>query len=114
MVLRNTGLLPEVRWALELPRCVPEEEQRHVFSALAMKSEYTAGINIFWHDWNCTATPGIPLRDNAIDTLMEHYFQTPERFPGMLNISVPSPTYAPLEHKGASQRYRPKRYARPS
>ena len=47
-------------------------------------SEYTAGINIFWHDWHYTATPGIPLRSDAINTLMEHYFRTPARFPGML------------------------------
>ena len=41
-------------------------------ASMSKNSEYTAGINIFWHDWNCTATPGIPLRSNAIDTLMEH------------------------------------------
>jgi hypothetical protein len=67
-------------------------------ASMSKNSEYTAGINIFWHDWHYTATPGIPLRNNAIDTLMdrmEHYFRTPARFPGMLYISAPSPTYAP-------------------
>ena len=51
-------------------------------ASMSKNSEYTVGINIFWHDWNYTATPGIPFRSNAIDTLMEHYFQTPARFPG--------------------------------
>ena len=74
---------------------------------MSKNSEYTTGINIFWHDWNYTATPGIPLRNNAVDALFEHYFQTPARFPGMLYISVPSPTYAPLEHKGALQSVSP-------
>ena len=72
-------------------------------ASMIKNPEYTVGINIFWHYWNYTATPGTPLRSNAIDTLMEHYFQTPARFPGMLYISVPSPTYAPLGHKGALQ-----------
>ena len=78
-------------------------------TSMSKNSEYTAGINIFWHDWNYTATPGIPLRSNAVDALLEHYFQTPARFPGMLYISVPSPTYAPLEHKGALQSVSPER-----
>ena len=43
------------------------------------------------------------MRNNAIDPLMEHDFQTPARFPGMLYISVPSVTYEPLQHKGAFQ-----------
>ena len=72
-------------------------------ASMTRNSEYTTGINIFWHDWNYTATPGIPLRNNATDTLMEHYFQTPSRFRGMLYISVTSVTYAPLQHKGALQ-----------
>ena len=76
-------------------------------ASMSKNSEYTAGINIFWHDWNYTATPGIPLRSNAVDALLEHYFQTPARFPGMLYISAPSPTYAPLEHKGALQSVSP-------
>jgi hypothetical protein len=76
-------------------------------ASMSKNSEYTAGINIFWHDWNYTAIPGIPLRSNAVDALLEHYFQTPARFPGMLYISVPSPTYAPLEHKGALQSVSP-------
>ena len=42
--------------------------------SMAGNSEYTAGINIFWHDWKYTATPGVPLRSTAIDTLMEHDF----------------------------------------
>ena len=66
---------------------------------MSKNSEYTAGINIFWHHWNYTSTPGIPLRNNAIDTLLDHYFQTPARFPGMLYISVPSVTYEPLQPK---------------
>ena len=70
-------------------------------------SECTTGFNIFWHDWNYKATPGIPLRNNAIDTLMEHYFRTPARFPGMLYFSLPSLTYAQLEHKGALQSVSP-------
>ena len=65
---------------------------------MSKKSENTAGINIVWHYWNYTTTPGIPLHINAIDALMEDYLQTPARFPGMLYISVPSLTYAPLEH----------------
>ncbi|MFM7986593.1 MAG: hypothetical protein ACKPKO_45490, partial [Candidatus Fonsibacter sp.] len=44
-------------------------------ASTSKNSEYTAGANIFWHYWNYTATPGIPLRSNAIDTLMEHYFR---------------------------------------
>ena len=73
---------------------------------MSKNSEYAAGINIFWHYWNYTATPGIPLRSDAIDSL-EHYFQTPARFPGMLYISVPSVTYKPLEHKRALQSVSP-------
>ena len=76
-------------------------------ASMRQNSEYTVGINIFWHDWKYTATPGIPLRAHAIDALMEHYFRTPARFPGMLYISVPSLTYAPLEHKGALQSVSP-------
>jgi len=76
-------------------------------ASMSKNSEYTAGINIFWHDWNYTATPGIPLRNNAVDALLEHYFRTPARFPGMLYISVPSPTDAPLEHQGALQSVSP-------
>ena len=76
-------------------------------ASMSNNSEYTVGINIFWHDWNYTATPGIPLHNNAIDTLMEHYFQTPARFPGTLYISVHSPTRALLEHKGALQSVSP-------
>ena len=51
-------------------------------ASMSKNSEYTVGINIFWHDWNYTATPGIPLRSNAVDALMEHYFQTPACFTG--------------------------------
>ena len=74
---------------------------------MAGNSEYTAGINIFWHDWKYTATPGVPLRSTAIDTLMEHYFQTPARFPGILVISVLSDCCQPLQHKGALQSVSP-------
>jgi len=41
-------------------------------ASVSKNSEYTAGINIFWHDCNYTATPGIPLRSNAVDAMMEH------------------------------------------
>jgi len=75
-------------------------------ASIIKNSEYTTGVNIFWHSWNYTATPGLPLRNNAVNALVEH-FQTPARFPGMLYISVPSPTYAPLEHKGALQSVSP-------
>ena len=57
--------------------------------SMAGNSEYTAGINVLWHDWKYTATPGVPLRSTAINTLMERYLQTPARFPGILVISVP-------------------------
>ncbi len=69
--------------------------------------EYTAGINIFWHGFKYTATPGIPLRSDAIDTLVQHYFPTPARYPGFLHISVPSLQFLPMEHKGALQSVSP-------
>jgi hypothetical protein len=28
-------------------------------ASLSKNSEYTVGINLLWHDWNYTATPGI-------------------------------------------------------
>jgi hypothetical protein len=71
--------------------------------SMRKNSEYTAGINIFWHDWHYAATPSMPLHNDATDTLMDHYFRTLARFPGMLCISVLLPTCAPLEHTWALQ-----------
>ena len=36
--------------------------------SMRKNSEYTAGINILWHDWHYMAIPGMPLRSDAIDT----------------------------------------------
>ena len=74
---------------------------------MSKNSEYRAGINIFWHYGNYKATPGIPLRSEAIGPLVEHYFQTPARFPGILYIPLPLVTYEPLQHQGTVQSVSP-------
>ncbi|MFM7978776.1 MAG: hypothetical protein ACKPKO_05620, partial [Candidatus Fonsibacter sp.] len=47
-----------------------------------------------------TTTLGMPLRNTAIDAVIEHNFQKPAHFPRMFYISVHAVTYEPVKHKG--------------
>ena len=61
---------------------------------------YTAGGNMFWVDLRWSATPGVPLRLQAVRTLASTLFQSPTPYPGALHIAV-TPGYEPLLHRGA-------------
>jgi hypothetical protein len=82
-------------------------EHESYIASMSCNGEYAAGINIFRHDWKYSATPGIPIRKEALDALIAHYFKTPARFPGVLVISVPPGAYRPLDCKGALQAVSP-------
>ena len=60
---------------------------------------YTAGGNLFWVDLRWSATPGAPLRLQAVKKLSETFFKEPNPYPGALHVAV-TPGYEPLNHRG--------------
>ena len=61
---------------------------------------YTAGGNLFWLDFRWSATPGVPLRLDAVKDLASNLFKKPTPYPGSLHVAV-TPGFMPLNHKGA-------------
>ena len=60
---------------------------------------YTAGGNLFWVDLRWSATPGVPLRLQAVKKLSKTLFHEPSPYPGALHVAV-APGYEPLNHRG--------------
>ena len=61
---------------------------------------YTAGGNLFWLDLRWSATPGVPLRLEAVKDLTSNFFRTPTPYPGSVHVAV-TPGFMPLNHKGS-------------
>ena len=70
-------------------------------AAIAMHGAYTCGCNLFWTDFRFSATPGIPLRENAIDQLVRFYFETPAPMRQPIVVSVLDKETNPAEQKGS-------------
>ena len=67
--------------------------------AIASGNCYTAGGNLFWVDLRWSATPGVPLRLQAVKKLSTTLFKEPNPYPGALHVAV-TPGYLPLSHRG--------------
>jgi hypothetical protein len=67
---------------------------------------YTCGINMFWVDLQWSATPGVPLRQQAIQHLADTVFCKPAS-PGVIHIAVSGPDFRVLDHRGALLRVSP-------
>ncbi len=61
---------------------------------------YTAGGNLFWVDFRWSATPGVPLRLDAVKDVAANLFRAPTPYPGALHVAV-SEGFLPLNHKGS-------------
>ena len=49
---------------------------------------YTAGINLFWCDGMLTPTPGVHVRQKAVEDIVEIYFTKPASMPHNIIISL--------------------------
>ena len=58
---------------------------------------YTAGSNLFWRDGVFTPTPGIPVRTETFEDIVECYFHVPAAMPHNIIISLARP----LDKRGA-------------
>jgi len=63
---------------------------------------YTAGGSLLWVDLRWSATPGVPLRLQAVKKLSTTLFKEPNPYPGALHVAV-TPGYLPLSHRGGWQ-----------
>ena len=61
---------------------------------------YTAGINLFWCDGMYTPTPGIPVRAETVEDVMECYFTEPATMPHAIIISLKAGE-RPVDERGA-------------
>jgi len=61
---------------------------------------YTAGISLFWCDGMFTPTPGIPVRAETVEDVMECYFTEPATMPHTIIISLKAGE-RPLDKRGA-------------
>ena len=68
--------------------------------AIASAGKYTAGGNLFWIDFRWSATPGVPVRSEAVKRMAAQHFHTPIEYPGMLHVAVTT-DYEPLNHRGS-------------
>ncbi len=73
--------------------------------AMKSRGEYTCGVNSFWQNFLWTPTPGVPIRRNALSSLMATVFKTPT--PVHLHFAVDSAEYTPLDQKGGLLRVSP-------
>ena len=75
-------------------------------ATLALRDEgrserhYTCGINFFWCDMLYTPTMGVPIREHAVWSLMDHHFRTPNPLPNILSIALQAGE-EPEERKGS-------------
>ena len=71
---------------------------------------YTAGGNLFWLDFRWSATPGVPLRLEAVKDLASLLFAEPTPYPGALHVAVTA-DFVPLNHKGSWKSMSPEEIA---
>ena len=64
---------------------------------------HKCGFNMFMLNLSWSATPGVPIVEARVDTLMEYYFKQPSPIPFDLVIRVPSNDYDPMQHMGGLQ-----------
>lgn len=55
--------------------------------ALSTQGRYIAGCNLFWLNMLFTPTPHVPVRRQAVDSLVEHFFKEPAPIDGV-TVSV--------------------------
>ena len=71
--------------------------------SLTANGIYRCGFNLFMTNLSWTATPGVPIVQGRIDTLVQYSFLKPGPIPFDFVIRVPTADYDPLRHKGALQ-----------
>ena len=70
---------------------------------------YTCAINLAWVDFQWSATPGVPVRMEALLHLRDTLFKTPCPLP-MVRVAVPrEPEYQPHMHKGQLKQVSPEK-----
>jgi hypothetical protein len=62
---------------------------------------YTCSINFMWIGHKLRAMAGVPISRRAINMFLTHKRFENYKFPSLIEITVDSVTYKPLEHKGA-------------
>ena len=83
--------------------------QNHFATALQGNDSlqsYTCGVNLAWVNHTWSATPGIPIRNAAVEAVASKTFQEPAAL-DLITVAVPSPTFEVKKHKGALLRVSP-------
>ena len=76
-------------------------DAEHYAASIQASGLYKCGGNFFWQNALFTPAPGVPLNQNAIESLVNFYFQTPAAYPLSLLVALPNKDYDPMVHKGA-------------
>ena len=76
-------------------------------SAMEGGGVYRCASNDFWIDPFASMSNGVPMSFNAIDGVMKSSFMEPEDYVGSTVVMIDSPTFNPMEHKGALKRLSP-------